>query len=555
MTELRLVPAAMAVWLVVVVTTATSSWVWGVVVLVVIVGLAVFVDRGQAVTIGSLSGLGLLLVATAVARARAWQWGTQLYAVAESSGQPSAAGWLQHYAIAGYPASLPVIFEQTQQIPVGTTVWLQGHAIEVSGWGVNRTLFFADRATTSVAPDVLHIMSQTVRETFATTVTEFCTGDAIALIPAMVLGDTSLQTPETKELFISSGLAHLSAVSGANVAIVTTTVMVLFGRFSPTVRVIAAFVALVGYVVIVGSEPSVLRAAVTGIIGMIAMLSATVRSSINALAITVMALLFYDVGLATNFGFALSVAATAGIIAAYPGIYRCISKKTMPDMLARALSIALAAHLVTLPLVAAMSHQVSIVAVIANILAAPVVAPITILGFLAVLFSLLSTDLAGVVLSVIAPLADWIGLVARLSVHLPGATYTFETSLAPLWAILIGLWVVYFLYSGQLRLLVVLTGIALLAPGLSHWPAGGARPIDPATLQTVELSTINEVANHNLDGIELIVIKQPPPKPPMWNKSPPRPKVTPSGIPIAYRLADGRLNITLYDNGRIELEQ
>ena len=133
MTELRLVPAAMAVWLVVVVTTATSSWVWGVVVLVVIVGLTVFVDRGQAVTIGSLSGLGLLLVATAVARVRAWQWGTQLYAVAESSGQPSAAGWLQHYAIAGYPASLPVIFEQTQQIPVGTTVWLQGHAMEVSG--------------------------------------------------------------------------------------------------------------------------------------------------------------------------------------------------------------------------------------------------------------------------------------------------------------------------------------------------------------------------------------------------------------------------------------
>lgn len=72
MTELRLVPAAMAVWLVVFVTTATSSWVWGVVVLVVIVGLAVFVDRGQAVTIGSLSGLGLLLVATAVARVRAW---------------------------------------------------------------------------------------------------------------------------------------------------------------------------------------------------------------------------------------------------------------------------------------------------------------------------------------------------------------------------------------------------------------------------------------------------------------------------------------------------
>lgn len=552
MTELRLVPAAVSLWLVILVTIATGTGKWGLAALVIITLSIGLIDRGQALVVISFMSLGLVITVSAVAQVRGWHWEPVLYAVAQSSGQPSSAGWLQQFTIADYPTSLPVFFETPQHIPVGAHVQLHGSTVQATGIGLNRTLFFADNATIIRPPNHLHTISQSIRMTFAQTVAQYCGNDAQALIPAMVLGDTSGQSLETKQLFITSGLAHLSAVSGANVAMVTTAAMVISGRFRPGIRVTTAVLALVCYVTVVGPEPSVLRAAVTGIIGMVALLSATVRSAINALAISVICLLLYDASLATKFGFALSVAATAGIITVTPGLYRFISKKKMPDILAKALSIALAAHLVTMPLVAIMSHQISTSAVFANVATAAVVAPITVIGLIAVLLCLISVPLAGVILKVIEPLAWWIGAVARWCAHLPGATYDIDTPLAPLWAILVSLWIGYLLYSQRFKLLLGLSCLALCAPGLSAL-GSHPHPLDPATLRVVLLETDAGLKNHSFAPAQLIVINQPPPAPSRWNRTPPRPKITPDGIPIAYRLADGNLNIIVYDNGEIEL--
>jgi hypothetical protein len=552
MTELRLVPAAASLWLVILVTIATGTGRWGLATLVILTLSVVVIDRGQALVIISFMSLGLVITTSAVAQVRGWHWEPVLYAVAQSSGQPSSAGWLQQFTIADYPTSLPVFFETQQHIPVGAHVQLHGSTMQAHGIGLNRTLFFADNATIIHPPNQIHTISQTIRSTFAQTVAKYCGDDAQALIPAMVLGDTSGQSLETKQLFITSGLAHLSAVSGANVAMVTTAATVIAGWFRPGIRVTTAVLALVCYVTVVGVEPSVLRAAVTGIIGMIALMSATVRSAINALAISVIGLLLYDVSLATNFGFALSVAATAGIITVTPGLYRFISKKKMPDILAKALSIALAAHLVTMPLVAIMSHQISTIAVFANVATAAVVAPITIIGLLAVLLCLVSAPLAGALLKIIEPLAWWIGAVARWCAHLPGATYDIDTPLAPLWAILVSLWIIYLLYTQRFALLLGLSCFALCAPSLNVL-RDHPQPVDLTTLRVVQLETDAGLKNHSFAPAQLIVINQPPPTPSRWNRTLPRPKITPEGIPIAYRLADGRLSIMLYDNGEIQL--
>lgn len=552
MTELRLVPAAASLWLVVLVTIATRNSMWGLVALVIIAAGVVVIDLGQALVVISFTALGLLITAGAVTQVCTWHWEPVLYAVAQSSGQPSSAGWLQHYTVADYPTSLPVFFETQQHIPVGAHVQLQGSTVQASGIGLNRTLLFADNATIIHPPNHLHTISQSIRTTFAQTVAQYCGDDARALVPAMVLGDTSGQSVETKQLFITSGLAHLSAVSGANVAMVTTAAMVISGRCSPSIRVTTAVIAVACYVTVVGPEPSVLRAAVTGIIGMAALLNATVRSAINALAVSVICLLLYDASLSTNFGFALSVAATAGIITVTPGLYRFISKKKMPAILAKALSIALAAHLVTMPLVAIMSRQISIIAVFANVATAAVVAPITVIGFIAVLLCLVSVPLAGLILKLIEPLAWWIAAVARWCAHLPGATYDLDTPLAPLWAILVSLWIVYLLYTQRFKLLLAISCLSLCAPSLNIL-GSHPQPVDLTTLRVVQLETDAGLKNQSFAPAQLIVINQPPPAPSRWNKTPPRPTITPDGIPIAYRLADGRLNIILYDNGEIEL--
>ncbi|MCP6423250.1 ComEC/Rec2 family competence protein, partial [Klebsiella pneumoniae] len=87
--------------------------------------------------------------------------------------------------------------------------------------------------------------------------------------------------------------------------------------------------------------------------------------------------------LATNIGFALSAAATAGLIVVSPAWSAALRRRGFPPKVAEALAVAGAAHLLTAPVLAAVSGEVSVVAVIANVLAEPVVAPATVLGVLA----------------------------------------------------------------------------------------------------------------------------------------------------------------------------
>ncbi|MEY8567087.1 ComEC/Rec2 family competence protein [Corynebacteriaceae bacterium 7-707] len=146
------------------------------------------------------------------------------------------------------------------------------------------------------------------------------------LVPGMVVGDVSMQDPVVREEFLATGLSHLTAVSGANLAIATGSVLVLVTAWGWPVwsRYLAAFLCLLAFVVLVGPEPSVLRAAVMGAVGLVAALSARRAHGYAALSAAVIVLLGVDPGLAVEYAFILSVAATAGIVALAPLITRRI---------------------------------------------------------------------------------------------------------------------------------------------------------------------------------------------------------------------------------------
>src|SRR5690625_3442007 len=116
----------------------------------------------------------------------------------------------------------------------------------------------------------------------------------------MVLGDTSLQDTAQQELFIDTGLSHLSAVSGANVAIVLTAFFLLcrWVGLGPRVQVISAGVALLGFVVLVGTEPSVLRAGVAGVVGLLAVVNSSRAEPIHSLCIGIIGLIVWDSNMA-----------------------------------------------------------------------------------------------------------------------------------------------------------------------------------------------------------------------------------------------------------------
>ncbi|MFP5346375.1 MAG: ComEC/Rec2 family competence protein [Actinomycetes bacterium] len=247
--------------------------------------------------------------------------------------------------------------------------------------------------------------------------------DARGLLPGLVVGDTSGQSPDLEEAMRSTGLTHLTAVSGSNVAIVCGAALLLFGRagVSRRWRALAAGVVLVGFVVVARPDPSVLRAAVMGAIGLLGLASSRRGRAMPALCAAVVVLVSADPWLARSYGFALSVLATAALLLlARP--WADALGTLLPRAAAHAVAVPAAAQAVCAPVVVLLNPQVSLVAVPANLLVAPAVAPATVLGALATVLSPWWPAAAGCCAALGGWATQWIALVARSGASLPGAT-------------------------------------------------------------------------------------------------------------------------------------
>ncbi|MFC7342200.1 DNA internalization-related competence protein ComEC/Rec2 [Saccharopolyspora griseoalba] len=253
--------------------------------------------------------------------------------------------------------------------------------------------------------------------------------EAAGLLPGLVVGDTAGISPEVRQDFETAGLAHLLAVSGANLAIVCGAALVLLRLLGsgPVLSATGAGLALLGFVGLAGPEPSVLRAAVMGAITLFALVLGRQRSALPVLSASVLVLLLTLPELATSAGFALSVAATAGLVLLAPAWAAALRERGVPVGLAEALAVPVAAHLVTAPLIAAISGEVSLVAVLANLLAAPVIGPATVLGVLATVIAPLSGWSAGLLVLLAGPELEWVLLLADRAAAVPGAAFAWPS--------------------------------------------------------------------------------------------------------------------------------
>jgi competence protein ComEC len=249
------------------------------------------------------------------------------------------------------------------------------------------------------------------------------TGDAGALIPGMVLGDTSKQSPEFKDAMKRSGLTHLVAVSGANFAIVSTFVLwcMQFLIRRKNVRIIATAIALACFIALVRPSPSVLRAAAMAAVLLSAQLGKRGSDSLPALGFAICAVVLGDPWQSRDAGFALSVLATAGLLLLAP---RIVERLPTHKKLAGALAPPIAAIIFCSPILVSLSGYLSPMSIIANLLAAPAVAPITVLGFIAALFSPFAPWLTQFIIffiqfpaGFITGVAHWIAAFPVLTIH------------------------------------------------------------------------------------------------------------------------------------------
>jgi competence protein ComEC len=241
------------------------------------------------------------------------------------------------------------------------------------------------------------------------------------LLPGLVVGDTSRLDPGIDADFQLAGMTHLNAVSGSNVAIVIGAVLLLAraARAGPRTAVVVSIVALAGFVVLARPSPSVLRAAAMGAIALVALASGRARAALPALCTAVVVLIVVDPELAASPGFALSVLATGGLLLLARPWRDALRARGVPPGLAEAVAVPAAAQVACAPVVAGLSGAVSLVAVPANLLAMPAVAPATVLGVLAAMVSPVWARGAEFLAWVGSWPARWLVLVARTAAEVP----------------------------------------------------------------------------------------------------------------------------------------
>lgn len=270
------------------------------------------------------------------------------------------------------------------------------------------------------------------------------------LLPGLAVGDTSAVSVQTDADMKASSLSHLTAVSGANCALV---VGIAFGlatvlRTGRRVRVLAGVGALVGFVILVTPEPSVVRAATMAGIAMLAVLLGRAGAGVALLSGAVVLLLLLDPWLSGSLGFALSVAATGALLTLARPLASGLAR-AMPAPLALALSVPLAAQLACGPLLVLIDPSVPLWGVPANLLAAPAAPVATVLGLAACLCAPIPVLQSGLAALAWIP-AAWIAGIADVASSLPFARVP---------------WMAGVLGAAVLALVGVLVALAVALPG------------------------------------------------------------------------------------------
>jgi competence protein ComEC len=248
-----------------------------------------------------------------------------------------------------------------------------------------------------------------------------------ALLRGMTLGQDEALDDATREDFRRSSLAHVLAASGQNVALLLALALPLlaYAGLGLRGRLLGALALIVLYVPLAGAGPSIQRAGVMGAATTVAALAGRPASRWYALLLAAAATLIANPRASADPGWQLSFAAVVAIALLAPAMRRTLIARHAPAPVADATAMSLAATLGTAPLLAVHFHQLSLVGIPANLLAAPAVAPITWLGMLSAALGQISPTIAAPLNALNAYLLAYVGSIAHAAASLPHASLSW----------------------------------------------------------------------------------------------------------------------------------
>jgi competence protein ComEC len=244
-------------------------------------------------------------------------------------------------------------------------------------------------------------------------------GERRAIVEGVLLGDDDALSPSLKKAFRRSGLYHLLAVSGENVVLLAGGVLALGWLLGIPrwVGHLGALAAIGAYVLAVGPQPSVVRAAVSGAAVSVAWLAAHERDRWHVLGLGAVVLLGWNPYVVFDAGFQLSFVAVLAIFVVARPLGRWLEGYPLPGKLRAGIAISAACALVTAPILWLQFGQVPLLGVVANAVAEPAMPILLGLAFGAALGDPVVPQLAGV----LAWLNGWVALYIAACARVVGA--------------------------------------------------------------------------------------------------------------------------------------
>lgn len=248
-----------------------------------------------------------------------------------------------------------------------------------------------------------------------------------ALFEGVVLGKTDTLDEDLKTDFSNSGLTHIMAVSGMNVAYIVMPLEFIFMRLrlrkSLSVGIIAT--ALIVFTMMTGASASVVRAVIMSLVVLFGKLLNKQADVLTSLAFSSLLILLYNPISLFDIGFQLSYAATLSLIIFYPKMQGVF--KFFPKFLQDTIAVTISAQIGVTPIIVYYFNKFSLISLFSNILAVPLAGIILLSGLITAVLGFIHMFLAQLLGGLNYFLLEALIFIAEKSVKIPYSVISIST--------------------------------------------------------------------------------------------------------------------------------
>lgn len=298
--------------------------------------------------------------------------------------------------------------------------------------------------------DFITKIKNIIEETFTKLLSKDCAG----IINGMLNGDTKNISKQILNDFKNSGITHLLAVSGSNVAYIIMFFSVCFNKiFGKYLSYYISIISIIIFIFVSGASASVARAGIMAILNIGAIIFSRKSDTLNNIFFSAVILLIINPLIIYDVGFILSFFGTLGIVLLSKKIISKIEKIIKIKFIAETIGVTLSAQIALIPIMAYYFNTISIISIITNLLVVPISGFLTILGFIAVIISNINFSLGKIVSYAIYTLISFMLKVASFFSKIPFANLLVPTP--KIWMIIFCYLAIYLIVTENKKEIII----------------------------------------------------------------------------------------------------